>query len=540
MSPNGEGGTNACEGACCARLRCRVRSSSAGGGSGSAAIDDGFRAPRCRRVSTMPARPPRALSSWRNRHKPPGWSNPTNPATSFPNSDMAFQGNYAFVGNFNGFQHLRHLQPGGAGPDDVGRLPGRPGRPLGLRNLLFMSVEETRAKKDCTLTPAADATTRFRGVRIFDISNIRRPVQVGRRPDLPRLAHAHAGAAEERRRTTSTSTSRAPGGVRAGDRARGLRRRPGRPTRTRRSGGSRSSRSRSPHPRPRRSSASRGCSSNETTGRGQRPAERPADRRCTRPATAWGRRCPDTNSCHDITVYEELDLAAGACEGNGLLIDISDPANPKRIDAVADPLFAYWHGATFSNDGKKVFFTDEWGGGTTARCRATDQLSWGANAIYEIVNRKLVFRSYYKLPVAQTTAGELRQPHPVADPGPRPRHLRPGLVPGRRVAGRLHRPVEPEGDRLLRPRPDQRRPALVLGGFWSTYWYNGAIYGSEIARGFDVVRASRRPPTCRRARSPPPSAGQVGALERAEPGPVTPGRDAVTAPWAATCRRRCR
>ena len=112
---------------------------------------------------------------------------------------------------------------------------------------------------------------------------------------------------------------------------------------------------------------------------------------------------PNTNHCHDITVYEELDLAAGACAGNGLLIDISDPANPKRIDSVADPLFSYWHGATFSNDGKAVVFTDEWGGGSGARCRATDQLSWGADAIYEIVNKKLVFRSYYKLPVAQTT-----------------------------------------------------------------------------------------------------------------------------------------
>ena len=110
----------------------------------------------------------------------------------------------------------------------------------------------------------------------------------------------------------------------------------------------------------------------------------------------WSPR-PETDACHDITVYEELDLGAGACEGNGLLIDIADPANPKRIDAVADSLFAYWHGATFSNDGKAVLFTDEWGGGSAARCRATDQLSWGADAIYEIVDRKLVFKSYYKL-----------------------------------------------------------------------------------------------------------------------------------------------
>ena len=199
---------------------------------------------------------------------------------------------------------------------------------------------------------------------------------------------------------------------------------------------------------------------------------------------APGSPTPITDACHDITVYEALDLAAGACEGNGLLIDISDPANPKRIDAVADPLFAYWHGATFSNDGKKVFFTDEWGGGTAARCRATDQLSWGANAIYEIVNRKLVFRSYYKLPVAQTAPENCVSHIGVADPGPGPRHLGPGLVPGRRVAGRLHRLCHPKEIGYF-DRGPINATSLVLGGFWSTYWYNGKIYGSEIARGFD-------------------------------------------------------
>ena len=101
-------------------------------------------------------------------------------------------------------------------------------------------------------------------------------------------------------------------------------------------------------------------------------------------------------------MYPEIELAAGACEGNGLLIDISDPANPRRIDAVADPNYAYWHGATFSNDGKTVVFTDEWGGGIQPRCRATDDLKWGGDSIYDIVNGRLVFRSYYKLPVAQT------------------------------------------------------------------------------------------------------------------------------------------
>jgi hypothetical protein len=95
-------------------------------------------------------------------------------------------------------------------------------------------------------------------------------------------------------------------------------------------------------------------------------------------------------------------LAAGACSGNGIIFDISDPRKPRRIDAVADPNFAYWHSATFNNDGTKVLFTDEWGGGSRPRCRAQDRRNWGANAIYDIVGGKLQFRSHYKLPAPQT------------------------------------------------------------------------------------------------------------------------------------------
>ena len=222
-----------------------------------------------------------------------------------------------------------------------------------------------------------------------------------------------------------------------------------------------------------RSSTSRACSPTEATGRidGLQNAPQTPNHPCASAVPAcvgagssntggatWA-PTPITNACHDITVYEEIDLAAGACEGNGLLVDISDPANPKRIDAVADPLFAYWHGATFSNDGKAVLFTDEWGGGNDARCRATDQLSWGADAIYEIVNKKLVFRSYYKLPVAQTTAENCVSHVGNLVPGPRQEHHGPGLVPGRRLADRLDEPVDAEGDRLLRPRTGQTRRA---------------------------------------------------------------------------------
>jgi len=109
-----------------------------------------------------------------------------------------------------------------------------------------------------------------------------------------------------------------------------------------------------------------------------------------------------TDECHDITVFPSKNLAAGACSGNGILFDISDPYNPRRLDVVTDVGFAYWHSATFNNAGDKIVFTDEWGGGGRPRCRAWDPMDWGANAIYDIVDNKLVFKSHYKMPAPQT------------------------------------------------------------------------------------------------------------------------------------------
>ena len=194
-----------------------------------------------------------------------------------------------------------------------------------------------------------------------------------------------------------------------------------------------------------------------------------------------------TNQCHDITVYPEVGLAAGACSGNGILLDISDPANPKRLDYVSDKNFAYWHSATFNNDGTKVVFTDEWGGGMRPRCLATDQANWGANAIFDIVDRKLVFKSYHKLPAPQTATENC-----VAHNG--------SLVP---VPGRdLMVQAWYQGGVSVMDFTDSAHPKeiaffdrgpldekkLITGGYWSSYWYNGRIYGSEMSRGVDVFR----------------------------------------------------
>lgn len=195
-------------------------------------------------------------------------------------------------------------------------------------------------------------------------------------------------------------------------------------------------------------------------------------------------RGPD--QCHDITLYPEIGLAGGACEGYGLLLDITNPINPIRIDAVADSNFAYWHSATFSNDGSKILFTDEWGGGRGAKCRDSDPMEWGANAYFSIdENNKMHFESYYKLPVPQTKTENC-----VAHNG----SLIP--VPGRDIfvqswyQGGISITDWTDPANVMEIAYHDRGPVsdeeLEMGGSWSVYWYNGYIYNSEIARGLDV------------------------------------------------------
>jgi hypothetical protein len=203
---------------------------------------------------------------------------------------------------------------------------------------------------------------------------------------------------------------------------------------------------------------------------------------------AGTQKTSETNQCHDITVYPEIGLAAGACSGNGLLLDISDPVHPTRLDFAADKNFAYWHSATFNNDGTKVIFTDEWGGGTRPRCRATDPPTWGADAIFDITrDRKLAFKGYFKMPAPQS-----EQENCVAHNG----SLVP--VPGRDIMVQAWY----QGGLSMFDFTDSAHPVeiayfdrgpidakqLIIGGYWSAYYYNGFIYASEIARGLDVFR----------------------------------------------------
>jgi len=194
-----------------------------------------------------------------------------------------------------------------------------------------------------------------------------------------------------------------------------------------------------------------------------------------------------TDQCHDITVFPSANIAAGACSGNGILFDITDPSKPERIDVVSDTGFAYWHSATFNNEGTKVLFTDEWGGGGRARCRAWDPLNWGADAIYDIIDEKLEFRSHYKMPAPQ-----LETENCVAHNG----SIVP--VPGRDIFVQAWY----QGGISVIDFTDSLNPIeiayfdrgpimedeLITGGYWSVYYYEGVIYGTEITRGLDILK----------------------------------------------------
>ena len=413
----------------------------------------------------------------------------------FVNSDLAFTGDHAIVGSFNGFQVYDISNPTSPALSSAFVCPGGQGDVSVFGDLLFMSVEETRGRIDCGTqgAPGAVNMERFRGVRIFDISDLSNPVQL---PGVQtcRGSHTHSIVTDPDDPdniyiyNSGTSSVRSPLEL-AGCENAALTTSPvttGNPTQWR------IDVIKVPLAAPQTAAivSQPRIFTDPVTGafNGLQNTQPGA----LHPSGTPYSPLPNTNTCHDITSYPELGIAAGACQGNGILLDISDPVNPRRLDAVSDPNFSYWHSATLSNDGTKVIFTDEWGGGTSARCRVTDQPQWGADAIFDIVGegdaRQMEFRSYYKMPAVQTSQENCVAHNSSLLPVPN----RDILVQAWYQGGLsvidftdTANPVEiAYFDRgpINTPNPT----GLNLGGLWSTYWYNGNVYGSEIARGFDT------------------------------------------------------
>ena len=402
-----------------------------------------------------------------------------NPMLSFVNTDMAFRDDVLVTGSYHGFNVYQLTVQG---PQLMASIvcPGGQGDVSIVGDLLFMSAQETRGRLDCGLGGVSEdvSAERFRGLRIFDISDLTRPVQVGA-VQTCRGSHTHSvvsGPDEDSNIIVYNS-------------------------------GTSSIREEEEMP---------GCFDDlpgDTRTALFRidvieiPADAPhearivdspavfADPETGALAGLWRggdhgdetQETSETDQCHDITVFPEAGIAAGACSGNGIIFDISDPRKPTRIDAVTDQGFAYWHSATFNNDGTKVLFTDEWGGGSRPRCRAHDPLTWGADAIYDIVDGQLEFRGYFKMPAPQ-----LELENCVAHNG----SIVP--VPGRDIFVQAWY----QGGISVIDFTDSAQPVeiayfdrgpldaeeLIAGGFWSAYWYQGLIYGTEMLRGLDVLK----------------------------------------------------
>lgn len=476
----------------------------------------------------------------------------TPPAEAFvgvTNSDLAFSGDYAFQGNYNGVMIWDISNP--ASPELVTDYlcPASQSDVSVYENLLFVSGEGRGGRLDCGTEGVEEVASpdRLRGIRIFDISDIRNPDYIGN-VQTCRGSHTHSllkdpsddenvyiyvsGSApvrpeEELPGCTSASPDEDPNS--ALFRIEVIKVPLAHPEQAAIVNSPRIFDDLVAPPRHGQAPADR-AAIDEARARGDFVAfvfgqDRVLSSRMIRPmlaeivaerggegepteadSTLLRERLPaiiaerfrssdadaendgpepGPTQCHDITLYPEIGLAGGACEGYGLLLDISDPTNPIRLDAVADSNFAYWHSATFNNDGTKVLFTDEWGGGGGPKCRDSDPPEWGADAIFTLEDGEMEFQSYYKMLAPQTP-----QENCVAHNG----SLIP--IPDRDVMVQswyqggisvfdwtdASNPMEI----AFHDRGPVNAEQMASGGSWSVYWYNGAIVSSEISRGLDI------------------------------------------------------
>ena len=402
------------------------------------------------------------------------------PMLSFSNTDMTFRDDILVTGSYHGF-NIYSISEDGL-PELITSVicPGGQGDVSLVGDLLIYSVEETRGRLDCGLEGViVDASLdRFRGLRIFDISDLSRPKQVGA-VQTCRGSHTHSVVSGPSPDGKILVYNSGTGSVREEEEL---------------------------------EQCIEDIPGDDRTALFridviEIPVDDPSQSRIidspavfADPETGvlaglWrgGDHGDDsqetyiTDQCHDITVFPSANIAAGACSGNGILFDITDPNKPERIDVVTDSGFAYWHSATFNNEGTKVLFTDEWGGGGRARCRAWDPVNWGADAIYDIVDEKLEFRSHYKMPAPQ-----LETENCVAHNG----SIVP--VPGRDIFAQAWY----QGGISVIDFTDSLNPIeiayfdrgpimedeLITGGYWSVYYYEGTIYGTEITRGLDILK----------------------------------------------------
>jgi hypothetical protein len=460
------------------------------------------------RVGLAPGRWDAAQAAWNMR-----LISTTPPAEKFlgvTSSDLAFTSKYAIQGNYNGFQIfdisnavkpvlvLTYVCP--ASQSDVSVY----------KNLLFVSGEGQAGRVDCGIqgVPEPVSKERLRGIRIFDVSNMAAPKYVAN-VQTCRGSHTHTVVTDPRDKDNVYIYVSGSAGVRSADELPGCKDAPiddpdssrfrlevikvplAAPQTAAIVSSPRIFYGLAPPPRrvePGRGGAGRGADPNApATGEGAAAnAAAPGSAAAPQGGRGGGRPNQGPNQCHDITVYPEIGLAGGACGGYGLLLDIKDVTSPTRIDQAADINMSFWHSATFSNDGSKILFTDEWGGGSQPRCRDTDKPEWGANALFTIDNNKMTFKSYYKMPAPQTSFENCVAHNGSLIPIPGREVMVQGWYQGGISVFDWTDPAKPQEIAFFDRGPlDPTR--VITAGSWSVYWYNGLIVSSEIQRGLDIL-----------------------------------------------------
>jgi hypothetical protein len=454
------------------------------------------------RVGLKPGRWDAAQAAWNMRML--STTPPKGRVLGATHSDLAFTGNLVIMGNYNGFEIYDISNPSKPVLMQTYLCPASQNDVSVYRNLLFMSSEATNSRSDCGFegVPEPISKLRVRGIRVFDIGDVKKPKLVTT-VQTCRGSHTHTVVPKQGDDANVFIYVSGTAGVRSAEEVPGCQdggyddpntarfrlevikvplREPvksaivssprifqGLPVPPRnedRAAQDQRDREQAQREAEARGERGRGAQGGQGAGRGNQPPTGP-------------------NQCHDITVYPEIGLAGGACAGLGLLLDIRDPEHPVRLDAAADANMSFWHSATFNNDGTKLLFSDEWGGGGQPRCRVTDKKEWGSDALFTIENNKLKFHGYYKLPAPQTSLENC-----VAHNG----SLIP--IPGRDVMvqawyqGGLSvfdwTDIDNPQEIAFYDRGPVDAERMRMGGSWSAYWYNGVIVSSEIARGMDI------------------------------------------------------
>jgi hypothetical protein len=420
------------------------------------------------------------------------------------NSDLAFLGKYAIQGNYNGYQVWDLTNPRSPTLTTAYFCPASQSDVSVYKNLLFVSAEAVSARLDCGSQGVPDPVShdRIRGIRIFDVTDITKPKYITN-VQTCRGSHTHTVVEDPKDKENVYVYISGSSGVRSPEELPGCS--AAAPEEDPNAIAFRIEVIQVPLANPSQAKVVNKPPILADLSPVQRHAENPADARGRGGAGGRGGAADTTGrggrgggraqnpalanrgpqQCHDITVYPAVGLAGGACGGYGILLDISDAKNPKRLYAASDTNFSFWHSATFSNDGSKVLFTDEWGGGSAPRCRSTDKPEWGADAIFVRNGNQLDFKSYYKLSAAQTS-----QENCVAHNG----SLIP--IPGREVMVQgwyqggisVFDWTDPSHafEIAFHDRGPLDADRLVSAGSWSVYWYNGMIVSSEISRGLDI------------------------------------------------------